>query len=334
MYQKNRNWESCLKTLEDNGGFIADKATKILLDDPALKDLHEPLEFVSKNWRDPLRPALMALSCESVGGDSNNTHNAALAISLMNLSFYLWDDIIDKAPSRMFKPTLVGKFGENTALIVGGLASAKAFTILNQANTDKEKQQKVTKLMWNHWTKVAQAETLSLKSRGKNYTSEDKFLKIEMEAAANLGICMKIGAVLGNGSESAIEHLGLYGKCLAIIIDLRNDLRVTLNLTLELDQKIATGTLPYSLLRAKEHSVTTAELLEEVVKKKQLDPEDAQTIVASVMETKVLKRIKLLTNRLTKKAVAELHELQQNTATQTLKSLVEAQLQLLTESLR
>jgi geranylgeranyl pyrophosphate synthase len=128
--------ERCRRVLEDNGGMVADKARTILLEDPALKDLRPPLEFISKNWRDPLTPALMGLSCEAVGGRSEETYEAALAMSLMNLSFYIWDDIIDKAPLKLFKPTLFGKFGEGTALMIGGLASAKAFSILNQMNID------------------------------------------------------------------------------------------------------------------------------------------------------------------------------------------------------
>ena len=70
MYEKNNIEERCDKILEDNGGKIADKARTILLEDPALKDLRPPLEFISKNWRDLLTPALMSLSCEAVGGQT------------------------------------------------------------------------------------------------------------------------------------------------------------------------------------------------------------------------------------------------------------------------
>src|SRR3989337_2992326 len=110
MYEKNNIEESCRKILEDNGGVIADKARTILLEDPALKDLRTPLEFVSKNWRNPLPPALMSLSCEAVGGQPEETHQAALSMNLMSLSFYIWDDMLDKTQFKLFKPTLYGKF--------------------------------------------------------------------------------------------------------------------------------------------------------------------------------------------------------------------------------
>ena len=83
---------------------------------------------------------MIKLACEAVEGKPQDTEEIAMAMSLMNLSFYLWDDMVDKAPCRLFNPTLFGKFGEGSALIMGGLASAKAFTILNKAKLDKAKR--------------------------------------------------------------------------------------------------------------------------------------------------------------------------------------------------
>lgn len=74
----NQNAESIIKKiLEDNGAKTADRARKILLEDPGLKKLHEPLAFINENWRD-LTPALMRLSCEAVGGKPKETEDVAL----------------------------------------------------------------------------------------------------------------------------------------------------------------------------------------------------------------------------------------------------------------
>src|SRR4030066_1616237 len=192
MEETHSSEERCRKILEDNGGIIADKARTILLEDQTLKSLRTPLEFVSKNWRNSLTPALMRLSCEAVGGRPEKTDEPAIAMSLISLSLYVWDDLIDKARIKSFKPTLFGKFGEGTALIVGGLASAKAFTILNQINVGKEKQT-VTNLIWRFLGNMAHAETASLKlsNQGKS-CSKKNLWKIKTEAS-DLDTCMKIG---------------------------------------------------------------------------------------------------------------------------------------------
>ena len=118
MDSKNSKQELCRRILEENGGSTADKTRTMLLKDPALKNLQAPIEFLSRNWRDPLTPAMTNLACVTVGGNPEDSQEAAAAMSLINLSFRVWDDIIDKTATRSFKPTLYGKFGEGTALTV------------------------------------------------------------------------------------------------------------------------------------------------------------------------------------------------------------------------
>ena len=325
MYEKYTVEERCRKILEDNGGVIADKARTILLEDPALKSLQAPLEFLSKNWRDPLTPALMSLSCEAVGGRPERTYNAALAMSLMNLSVYLWDDIIDKASLKSFKPTLFGKFGEGTALIVGGLATAKAFSLLIQMEEDKAKLQTLTKMFWNLWTKVAQAETLDHKLRTqKKLTSQNKLWKITTEAA-DLETCLRIGATIGNGSEKEIIHLGRYGLYFGIILELRKDFQVSVNLTLELAEKIRTGALPYFLLLAREQSEKIQKKLDAMFSKNTFKQRDIKELVEAMLENKSLDIAVRTIKSFTKKGREELTGLKKNDATQALRLFIEEQ---------
>ena len=334
MCAKNHLKELCHRILEDNGGIVADRARKILLEDRALKDLRPPLEFISKNWRDPLTPSMMALSCEAVGGRPDDTYEAALAMSLINLSLYIWDDIIDKAPFKSFKPTLFGKFGEDTTLMIGGLASAKAFSVLNQMDVDKTKRQTVTKIFWNLCTKMAKAETVDLRLRNQgNFSPRKKFWKIKTEAAADLETCLRIGAILGNGSEDEVRHLGRYGLYLGIILELLKDFHVSINLTLELAEKIRSGALPYSLMWARERSEKIRKKIEDLANRNTIQPSDIEEIVENTFETKALNNTTKIIRKFAKKAEKELSELKNNRATRTLKFFVKAQPKLLIESL-
>jgi len=331
MYTESTLKEQCQQILEDNGGKVADKSNRILLEDPALNNLRPPLEFISKNWRDPLTPSMMSLSCEAVGGQSSITHEAALAMSLMSLSFYIWDDIIDKAPFKLFKPTLVGKFGEGTALMIGGLASAKAFSILNQMELDRAKRQTITKLFWNLWTQMAKAETVNLQIRTGNTNPEKKLSVIRMEAAADLGTCLEIGAVLGDGSTEEIKHLREYGLCLGSILELWKDFHVSINLTVELAEKLRSGALPYSLLWAKKHSEKLRKKIGNL--NRNIEPSELKEIVNLILEIKTLNHVMNTISKFTRTAKENLNELTKNKATQTLKAFIEAQPKLFSESL-
>jgi geranylgeranyl diphosphate synthase type I len=333
MHDKYSLRERCNKILENNGGKIADRARTILLEDPALKDLRPPLEFIAKNWRDPLTPALMRLSCEAVGGRPEETCEAALAMSLMSLSLYIWDDMIDKAPLKLFKPTLFGKFGEGTALVIGGLASAKAFSILNQMDIEKEKHQTITKLFWDFLVKMARAETVNLRLRSqKKPPSEEKFWKIRTEAS-DLETCLRIGAILGDGSTAEIHYLGRYGLFLGIILELWKDFHVSLNLTLELAEKMKNGALPFSLLWASEHSERIQKKLDRITTNETIEQVHMKQIVEEILETGALSNTVKIMRRFAKKGREELMQMERNDATRALQLVIEAQPKLFIESL-
>ena len=319
--------ERCRKILEDNGGFVADKARNLLLEDPALKSLQIPLEFISKNWRD-LTPALTSLSCESVGGKKEETYDVSSAICLMHLSFYIWDDMLDNVRCKSFRPTFFGKFGASTSLIVGGLASAKAFSILNDLSIKSERGHMVTKAIWSLWTRMAKAETVNCGIR----TRTSKFWKMKMEAS-DMETCLQLGAIIGNGSKNEIEHLGKYGFCLGVILALKNDFQVSTNLTIELAKKLENGKLPYTLLWACERSIKLQEEIKALVGKKTIEQVKIKEVVEEILATKVYDITEKRLERYAKRARYELITLKKNNATQTLESFAGLHPKLFNESI-
>jgi geranylgeranyl pyrophosphate synthase len=314
----------CLDILEKHGGPIADRARSILLEDPKLHELNEQLEFMKNNWRD-LTPALMSLSCEAVGGNPEETYDAALAISLSNYCFTVWDDLIDNAKNKLFTPTVYGRFGQAQTIIIGGLSAAKAFTLLNQANYSDTIKNKIIQSTWALWCKIAVTETFTLESREQGtITSKQKFEKIESEVI-NIGTVLKIGAIIGKGSSEEIDHLEKYGRHLGVILALKQDFEIALNLTIELEEKIKNNRLPYTILWAKEHSVFLKNELELLRQKTSINPTDIQQFVRHLLDTQVPSHIQNFINTYNKKAEEELSYLNTNSATLSLKSLVALQ---------
>ena len=305
---------------------MADKARKLLLEDPALKNLRPQLEFVSRNWRD-LTPALTSLSCESVGGKKEETYDVSLAMCLMHLSFYIWDDMLDNARCKSFKPTFFGKFGASNALVVGGLASAKAFLILNDVNLKSETSQTVTKLIWNLWTKMAKGETVTKGSR----TLTSKFWKIKMEAA-DTETCFRLGAIVGNGSKNEIDHLAKCGHYLGVVSSLWNDFWVSINLTLELSEKIRSGRLPCTLLWSCSKSKPLRTKIENLANNEAIEQTCLKEIVQEILATGALEYVTRRITSYSEKAKKELLCLKRNNAVQTLESFVGFQPRLFIDS--
>ena len=324
--------ERCYEILEEKGGKIADKARTILLEEESLMKLQCPLEYISENWRDPATPFLVIASCEAVGGRPDDaTCQAALAMTLMNLSFNLWDDLVDRTMYKGFVPTVLGKFGEGVTLMIGGLASGKGFSILSRMKVDQRKRQTIMDLVWNFCKKIAEAEATNFELRRRSDVKPQEKLKVIETEAASVETLSKIGAVLGNGSEDEIAHLGNYGKYLSTILDLRKDFNVSINLTLELAERIRSGALPYTLLWAKNRSRTISEYIPLLTDT--IQPADVKKIVEAVLETRALENTVRLLKTLTKKAEVELFELKSAKATKTLKFFLRAQTKIFIESL-
>ena len=217
--------------------------------------------------------------------------------------------------------------------MIGGLASAKAFLILNKMEIEKVKLQIITEQFWNLATRMAQAETVNLELRKtRSSPAKTKLWKIKTEAV-DLETCMKIGAIMGNGSESEVQHLGNYGRSIGTILGLWKDFHVAVNLTSELAEKIQNGALPYTLLWARERNEKLRKKLENMAKKTTIDPSDIKEIVGDFLETGALRKTVRATKKLSNKAVQALAKLIGTEATQTLTLLMEAQSQVLTESL-
>jgi Geranylgeranyl pyrophosphate synthase len=270
--------------METHGGLVADRAIELLLNDPQLTAIKPFTEFIAKNWRDCFSPTLISLGCQFVGGNPKDTEEIAASISLMNLSFRLWDDIIDETMARTLKPTFVGKFGRNTALIFGGAVSAKAFIVANQVNLESAKKREINELIWNYWATMARSEIKDLNAKADEYHASDKLNKIEAETI-NIQTCLRIGAIIGNGSATDIELLETYGSNLGIMFELLKDVKVSLNLTLELESKLKSGQLPFLLLLAREGSEKINDEVGFLGKKHSITPDDMSRLIRTILNS-------------------------------------------------
>ena len=324
--------EKCHRILEQKGGKIADKAKAILLEEVSSKGLEHAFQYVSQVWRDPLVPALVVLSCEAVGGEpSEDEGQAATAISLLNLSFRLWDDVIDRSRFMGFVPTVLGKFGDGISIIMGGVVFAKAFSILSEMDIDREKRQVLNKLVWNYCRTMGEAETLNLELRKQRDARPEEKLKVFEMEAMNLETSMRIGSILGDGSKNEIEHLGKYGTYLGVILELARDLKASLNLTLELSQKVNRNALPYTLLWAKDRSEKVGKRLQQLADES--NSSNVKELVRAVLETGAAENTLSIVNELAQKATDEISSLEDSHSSSLLVLFAEAQHEILTESL-
>lgn len=182
--------------------------------------LKEGVMLYPSNTGKMLRPAIIMLACEVMGGDSELAVPAAAAMEISHIWTLVHDDIIDNDDLRRgelsvhayykdkFKHQIndekkLEEFSRNIAILVGDLQQAWATNIFNDLN--KTLDIKLFNFLLNELTagwivKVIEGETLDVEYALKNFDDieDDVILNINLKkTASTFAFAGKMGALIG-----------------------------------------------------------------------------------------------------------------------------------------
>lgn len=221
--------EQFLKILRKRGKKAQELTEKTLLQEKfESKKVQKAIKyFVIEGWKNPTRPSLLSIACESVGGDPAVTTPIAVAINLIVAGIRIHDDIIDHSEKKGDTLTVFGKFGKDIALLVGDALLFKGF---NHINSSIEKEVPVEQIaiidniIKRTFFELGDAVALELQIRGRMDITPEDYFSILRKKAADFEACTRIGALVGKGSKGEIENLGEYGRLLGMLALLRDDM--------------------------------------------------------------------------------------------------------------
>ena len=81
--------------------------------------LYQPIAYTMALGGKRLRPVLVLMACEAMGGDAAKALNAAVGLELFHNFTLLHDDVMDKAAVRRGQPTVHRRWNENVAILSG-----------------------------------------------------------------------------------------------------------------------------------------------------------------------------------------------------------------------
>jgi geranylgeranyl diphosphate synthase, type I len=170
-----------------------------------------------------LRPALVLLSAEAVGGDPAGAVPAAVAVELAHNSSLVHDDVLDGDTTRRHRPTVWARYGSPAAILGGDALLVLAFDVLAASGHDRAAQ----------GTRMLHAAFLDL------LNGQDADLAFERRADVDLPECLDmaraktgallacscaLGALVGGGTPAQVERLGAFGARLGLAFQLVDDL--------------------------------------------------------------------------------------------------------------
>lgn len=305
------------KILNERGSKALEAArNEILQEEFECKEVKEALTyFMSQCWKDVLTPTLLSLACEAVGGDPSITTPIAIPVILISGAIDIHDDIIDQSKVKESRPTVLGKFNKDTALIAGNVLLFKGFTLLYKAigkGIPAEKAVVIADIIRRMFFELADAEALELDFRGRVDVTPEEYVHVARKKGADVEALIRIGATLGGGSKEEIEALGKYGRLLGMMIILRDDLIDMVDFE-EAVHRIKKEHLPlpilYALQNPKIKSTFSPILLRKRIRKK-----DAKTILEITKKAEGLARVEKLLWEMVKNCSRHLEMLEQTTS--------------------
>jgi geranylgeranyl diphosphate synthase type I len=307
--------EQMQKILEERGRKALEMAKQtVLQEEIECKEVREALKyFIIEYWHDVARPALLSLACEAVGGDPDITTPIAVPMILISGAIDIHDDIIDQSKVKGSRPTVLGKFGKDVALLVGDALLFKGFTLIHEAVEKGIPAQKVaviTNIIGRTFFELGDAEALELQFRGRIDITPEESLRVVRKKAADVEAYTRISALLGGGSKEEIEALGEYGRLLGMLVLLRDDLIDMIDLE-ESVHRIKKEHLSLPILYAlqkPEIKITFSPLL----LKKKITKKDAENILAVVDKAGGFDRTEEFMQKLAQDAYSQVDRIRQN----------------------
>jgi geranylgeranyl diphosphate synthase type II len=219
--------EKALAILHEKSEKALKKAKELILQEKfRCEKAKEALKYYLSIWNDTTRPGLLVLAHEAVGGKPKEAVPLQTAMLFIDAAMDIHDDIIDKSITKGLKETLYGKFGKETALLIGNMFLVKGFNHLHKVTEKLSFKRKQT---IHHTVKKFLFEVIDAHIK-ESELKDDKwnvkpteYLKVIRQKAADIEGHMQIGAIFGGGSIQEVRALGMFGRCLGLLLTIRSD---------------------------------------------------------------------------------------------------------------
>jgi geranylgeranyl pyrophosphate synthase len=233
-----------------------------------------------------LRPMLVLLCAGPGAGDG--AERAATAVELVHMATLIHDDVLDAAPLRRGRPTVVARAGRNAATAVGDLLFSRAFAELAAGDSDAERR---VRLLACASVALAEGELAQRRDAFRVGISAERYLERCVLKTARLFEC---ACVIGTDAEPAGEEseaMTTFGREIGLAFQLLDDVLDVAGPAERTGKARGTdlldGTITLPLILARDHDAALAEL-----DVRALDPAAAEAACDRITATGVLDEVR------------------------------------------
>lgn len=200
-----------------------DEYLKRFIDETQPRTLYQPAKYVLDGGGKRIRPLLVLLSCEAVGGSIGEALHAGVAIEILHNFTLVHDDIMDHASSRRGRPTVHEKWDTNVAILAGDALLALAYRAL--LRTSSSRIQEISKAFTEGVVIVCEGQAYDKEFESRSRVGvEDYLVMIQKKTAAMVAVASEIGALIGNAGDRELRALRAYGESVGRAFQVQDDL--------------------------------------------------------------------------------------------------------------
>ncbi|MCP3903740.1 MAG: polyprenyl synthetase family protein [Planctomycetes bacterium] len=175
-----------------------------------------------------LRPALVLLACEAVGGDRADALPPAAAIELIHNFSLVHDDLpsMDDDALRRGRPTLHVQAGEAMATLAGDAMVSIAFELIAEASLDADVRSRIVRELASATTAMITGQVHDTVGGFPDGLSDEQRLGAihRNKTGALLRAACRMGAICGHADEKVLGRLDRYGEAIGVMFQIVDDL--------------------------------------------------------------------------------------------------------------
>ena len=190
-------------------------------------ELQKSTQHLIKAGGKKIRPSLVVLSSEAVGGSAKDALKTAAAVELIHTFSLIHDDIMDKDDMRRGKPSVHIVWGEPMAILAGDTLFSKAFETVLETEIDGVTYERVVnalKTVVDSCIKICEGQAFDMCFEGNFDVKEEEYMKmIYKKTGALIAAATRSGAIIGGGSPVEVETLTAYGRLIGLAFQIQDD---------------------------------------------------------------------------------------------------------------
>lgn len=185
--------------------------------------MYQPARYVLESGGKRIRPVLVMLACEAVGGNPIDAVDAGVAVEILHNFTLVHDDIMDGADTRRGRETVHKKWDENIAILVGDELMGIAYKVL--LNTHVGDLRELISVFTDGVIEVCEGQSYDKEFEAAPQVSEAQYLMmIGKKTGWLVAISAHLGAIIGGATPAQTQALLAYARHIGRAFQVQDDL--------------------------------------------------------------------------------------------------------------